>query len=211
LTCIVAGLDDRLKVAVPVYGCGFLGEDSVWKAGSLAKMSPDARARWLREFDPSQYLPGVGCPILFLDGSNDFAYPLDSLRASYRLVNPRFRHVSVILNLPHGHIWTFKEVDSFVDSVLRNGTPLPLLGPMKIEGDNASARVTSREAIKQAQLHYTTDTGEWQKRRWQSVPAELHSDVVSATLPPQRPLVCYLSVNDEHGLRVSTEHEELLP
>src|SRR5262249_55463954 len=24
LTCLVAGLDDRLKVAVPVYGCGFL-------------------------------------------------------------------------------------------------------------------------------------------------------------------------------------------
>ncbi len=23
LTCIVAGLDHRLKVAVPVYGCGF--------------------------------------------------------------------------------------------------------------------------------------------------------------------------------------------
>ncbi len=25
LTCIIASLDDRLKVAVPVYGCGFLG------------------------------------------------------------------------------------------------------------------------------------------------------------------------------------------
>ena len=30
LTCIVAGIDDRLKVAVPVYGCGFLHEDSAW-------------------------------------------------------------------------------------------------------------------------------------------------------------------------------------
>ena len=27
LTCIVAGLDDRLKFAVPVYGCGFLGDN----------------------------------------------------------------------------------------------------------------------------------------------------------------------------------------
>src|SRR5207245_682974 len=168
LTCIVAGLDNRLKVAVPVYGCGFLGEDSVWKTGSLAKMSSDARERWLHEFDPSQYLPGVACPILFLDGSNDFAYPLDSLRSSYRLVKPRLRHVSVILNLPHGHIWTFKEVDCFVDSVLRGWTPLPRLGPMKIKGDHVSAPVASRVAIKQAQLHYTTDSGEWQKRQWQT-------------------------------------------
>ena len=28
LTCIVAGLDERLAVAVPVYGCGFLHENS---------------------------------------------------------------------------------------------------------------------------------------------------------------------------------------
>jgi dienelactone hydrolase len=130
LTCIVAGLDDRLKVAVPVYGCGFLGEDSVWKKGSLAKMRPQARELWLHEFDPSQYLGNVRCPILFLDGSNDFAYPLDSLRASYRLVPPRFRHVSVIINLPHGHIWTFEEVDHFTDSFSRHGMPLPQLGSM---------------------------------------------------------------------------------
>ncbi len=43
LTCIVAGLDDRLKVAVPVYACGFLGEDSFWKSTALVKMQPEAR------------------------------------------------------------------------------------------------------------------------------------------------------------------------
>ena len=35
LTCIVAGLDDRFKVAMPVYGCGFLRENSVWKSGEF--------------------------------------------------------------------------------------------------------------------------------------------------------------------------------
>jgi dienelactone hydrolase len=209
LTCIVAGLDDRLKVAVPVYGCGFLGDDSVWKTTWLAKMRPEVRARWLRNFDPSQYLSGVNCPILFLNGSNDFAYPLDSYRASYRLVPAKFRHVSVVLDLPHGHIWTFDEVDVFVDSVLRGGTPLPRLGQTKINGDRVSAKVVSRLPIKRAALHYTTDTGEWQKRRWQTVPAELKRGTITARLPRQRPLVWYLTVTDERGLRVSTEHEEL--
>ena len=209
LTCIVAGLDDRLKVAVPVYGCGYLGENSAWKAGSLAKMSPEARARWLRDFDPSQYLRGVNCPILFLNGSSDFAYPLDSYRASYRLVPARFRHVSIVLNLPHGHIWTFDEVDAFVDSVLRHGTPLPCLGPMKIRGDTVTAKVVAPVPIKEAALRYTTDTCEWQKRRWESAPAEFGHGAITARLPPQRPLVCYLSVTDQRALRVSTEHEEL--
>src|ERR1043165_853037 len=30
LTCIVSGVDPRFKFAVPVYGCGFLGDNSVW-------------------------------------------------------------------------------------------------------------------------------------------------------------------------------------
>ncbi len=209
LTGIVAGLDDRLKVAVPVYGCGFLGDNGVWKATSLAKMSPEARARWLRDFDPSQYLGGVNCPILFLNGSNDFAYPLDSYRASYRLVPAQCRHVSVVLNLPHGHIWTFDEVNVFVDSALRGGVPLPRLGPMKIDRDSISAKVVAPVPIKEATLRYTTDTGEWQKRHWETAPAEMGNGAVSARLPAQRPLVWYLAVTDARGLRVSTEHEEL--
>jgi dienelactone hydrolase len=209
LTCIVAGLDDRLKVAVPVYGCGFLGDDSFWKATSLAKMRPDARDRWLWNFDPSQYLGGVNCPILFLNGSNDFAYPLDSYRASYRLVPPRLRHVCVVLNLPHGHIWTFNEVDVFVDSVLRVSPPLPRLEQPKIDGDRVSVRVISPVPVKEAALNYTTDSGAWQTRHWQTVPGELKDNTIVARLPTQRPLVWYVAVTDERGLRVSTEHEEL--
>ena len=86
LTCILAGIDHRFKVAVPVYGCGFLHEDSYWKEPILDKMSLELRERWVRCFDPSRYLPGVRCPILFLNGTNDFAYPLDSYRKCFDLV-----------------------------------------------------------------------------------------------------------------------------
>jgi cephalosporin-C deacetylase-like acetyl esterase len=208
LTCIVAALDHRLKVAVPVYGCGFLGEDSYWKATALAKMRPDARDRWLRDFDPSQYLSGVKCPMLFLNGTRDFAYPLDSYRASYRLVPAHLRHVSVIPDLPHHHIWTFAEVDQFVDSVLRHGAPLPCLRAPAIHRDLVTATVVSSAPIKQASLLYTTDTGEWQKRRWGTLPAEINGETIVAHLPGQRPLTWYLLVTDAQGLRASTEHEE---
>src|SRR5579872_941274 len=86
LTCIFAGLDDRLKAAVPVYGCGFLHEDSFWKEPRFDKMDTDRRKRWVEAFDPSRYLGNVKCPILFLNGTNDFAYTLDSYRKSYQLV-----------------------------------------------------------------------------------------------------------------------------
>lgn len=206
LTCIVAGLDDRLKLAVPVYGCGFLGENSYWKPNSLARMRPDSRALWLRDFDPSSYLSGVECPILFLNGSNDFAYPLDSYQKCYRLVADRWRRVSVVLNLPHGHIWTFAEVDQFADHVLRGGPALPQLQPMQITGRQVTAAFTSTTTVKQAALNFTSDPGPWQKRRWQTVPAEINGNTITATLPEPRPLVFFLTLADERNTRMSTEH-----
>jgi hypothetical protein len=115
----------------------------------------------------------------------------------------------VVLNLPHGHIWTFNEVDVFVDSVLRGSPPLPRLEQPKIDGDRVSVKVISPAPIKEAALDYTTDSGAWQMRHWQTFPAEWKDNTIVARLPGQRPLVWYVAVTDERGLRVSTEHEEL--
>lgn len=207
LTCIVAGIDDRLKVAVPVYGCGFLYDNSVW-LDRFASMNPGQRQRWVDHFDPSRYLPGVKCPILFLNGSNDFAYPLDSYQKSYELAGGPVT-LSVRVRLPHGHIWTFREVDCFVDSVLKEGEPLPRIEPMKVASSVVTAAFNSKVPVKRAELNYTADAGEWQKRVWKSVPAEIVKGRITAALPVERPLVCYLSVTDERDVTVSTPHVTL--
>ena len=122
LTCIVAGLDSEHKAAVPVYGCGFLHENSHWVAPQFSKMSDDRRRRWVEHFDPSRYLGLVRCPMLFVNGTCDFAYPLDSYRKSYQLV-PAPVSLAVQINRPHGHIWTFPEVDAFMDHHLNATHP----------------------------------------------------------------------------------------
>jgi dienelactone hydrolase len=208
LTCIVAGLDARLKVAVPVYGCGFLHENSCWLQPNFGPMSDAQRARWVNLFDPSKYLGGVACPILFLNGSNDFAYPLDSYQKSYRLVRGDMT-LAVRIGLPHGHIWTFPEVDHFVDSVLKRSEPLAKLSSMKIANGTATASFSSRVPITKAELHFTTDTGPWQKRAWKTIPADVANGEATAKLPAIRPLVCFLSVTDQREILVSTPHQEL--
>jgi dienelactone hydrolase len=209
LTCIVAGVDGRLKVAVPVYGCGFLHENSCW-LGIFEKMEPGQRDRWVAVFDPSRYLSGVSCPILFVNGTNDFAYPLDSYRKSYRCVPGRV-DVRIEVNMPHGHPqgWAPKEIGWYVDSVLTGGDPLPRLGPIRTVDGVASAETTAKVPLEGGQLHYTTDTGPWQKRAWHTVDARRTGDVVEADLPAERPIVYYLSVTDERGAMVGTEHEVL--
>ena len=203
LTCIVAGLDHRFKAAVPVYGCGFLGENSVWKDGSLARMTPEARELWLETFDPAQYLGGTRCPILFLNGTHDFAYPLDSHQKSYRLVRPDLRHVSIVMKLPHGHIWTFPEVDQFIDRTLAK-QPFPKIGPLKIHGQTITA--TSTAPLQSATLNYTTNTGPWQKRDWTTIPATITNKTISAQIPSTAPLTYFLSATTADNLRISSEY-----
>lgn len=207
LTCLVASLDDRLKVAVPVYGCGFLADNSVWTQPRFTPMTPELRERWVTQFDPSSYLSQVRCPILFLNGTNDFAYPLDSYRKSYRLVQASLRTVAVIPRLPHGHIWTFPEVDLFIDGQLNGGQALATIGPLQQTGVQLKATVQSAAEIREAQLHYTTADGTWQNREWKSLPATLTDGTISATIP-ENARAYYLAAKDARGVTVSSEHRE---
>jgi len=216
LTCLVASLDHRFQVAIPVYGCGFLGDNSVWRDGSLAAMTAPSRALWLSQFDPSQYLSQVRCPILFLNGTTDFAYPLDSYQKSYSLVPERFRHTAIVTNLPHGHIWTFREVDAFVDHAVKIGGAKPLAAAGKVQlrphgksdpsrAEEIEVQVDSVVPLKEALLCYTTDSGPWNRRQWFTSPARIQGSKISAQLPSQGPIVAYLALIDERGLRISSD------
>ncbi|MSR32055.1 MAG: acetylxylan esterase [Gemmataceae bacterium] len=206
LTCIVAGLDDRLKAAVPVYGCGFLQDNSAWKANYFDKMDPATRDKWVKAFDPSQYLPGVKCPIMFLNGTNDFAYPLDSYLKCFNLVKSE-KILSVRVRLPHGHIWTFKEVDTFIDSHLKGEKPLVALTSMIVTDSKVFIQFPAPVKVVKGQLHYALAEGPWQKREWKTLPAEIEVGKVSAPLPKQKPLVFFLSVVDERGVETSSPHQ----
>jgi len=209
LTCIVAGLDDRLKVAAPVYGCGFLHHNSVWMP-RFKEMKPEQKDRWVKNFDPSQYLPGVECPILFVNGTNDFAYPLDSYQKSYRAV-PGKTDLCVKIRMQHSHVdgWAPQEIGLYFDSVLTAGKPLAKISKVNIAAEVATATFKSQVPVVSAQWHFTTDVGAWQKRNWKSIEAQLDGKIITVKLPSQRPLVGYFTVRDQRGAMISTEHVEL--
>lgn len=208
LTCIIAGLDHRFKAAVPVYGCGFLHENSTWLASQLRPMSEERRNRWVENFDPSRHVGGATCPMLFLTGTRDFAYPMDSLQKTYGLVKTPVT-LSVETNRMHGHFWRFPEVDAFIDSHVSTGQPLTKVGELKTKNGRATAKATPPAPLAKAQLDWTADTGAWQKRVWKSEPAEISGDTISAAIPTNRPLVIQLYVTDARGLSVTTPHVEL--
>lgn len=225
LTCIVAGVDERFKVAVPVYGCGFIHENSVWVDGYFKKMSDEQRDRWVKHFDPSSYLKNVSCPILFVNGTNDFAYPPDSYHKSYSLVDAKLRHLRITVNMPHGHPagWAPPEIGLFVDSVLKEGKPLASIrwdegrGDDRGTGDKPHAVLSYSVPVHEAQFHFTTEEGPWQKRQWKTTAAKIQHTggrtLVEADLPSLEnlPVTTYFfTIKDERGAIVSSGYEGAL-
>jgi dienelactone hydrolase len=213
LTCIIADVDDRFRFAAPVYGCGFLGDNSAWLK-NFEQMGKETAAKWLGLWDPSRYLPRAKMPFLWVTGTNDFAYPFDSLQKSYR--QPRAPHTLCIrVRMPHGHGPAGEgpeEIRALADSILRNGKPLARIASQSRKGDQLTVTFESRMPITKAELNFTKDTGVWQKRNWETIPAALDTAKrrAAATIPAGA-TVFYLNLTDTQGLVVSSEHIEAKP
>ncbi|MGB8167495.1 MAG: prolyl oligopeptidase family serine peptidase [Chthoniobacteraceae bacterium] len=210
LTSILAGVDQRYKFAVPVYGCGFTNEHTF--ASSLEKLGPENAARWMQWWDPSSYLAAATMPILWVNGTNDFAYTMNAWQKSYRL--PQSSHTLCLRpRMPHGHGAAGegpKEIHVFAESIVNGGELLPIITDQGREGRKAWATFDSARPIPKAELHYTKDTGPWPKRLWEATPATIAEGVVTAELP-EGTRVYFLNLTDDRDCVVSSEHEELEP
>jgi dienelactone hydrolase len=205
LTCIVAGLDNRFKAAVPVYGCGFLHENSVWLK-EFDKMTQEQRKKWIQLWDPSMYIGSAAMPVFFVNGTNDFAYPLDSYAKTYGLVNSK-RNFRITVNMPHGHKqgWAPKEIGLFVDQYLKGDIPLPtIMRPELAEGE-VRVKVKSKTALTSANLHYTKGTVPINKLDWESMSARVEGKRIIAPAPPDEATIWFLTVSDSREAVVSSE------
>jgi len=206
LTCIVAGIDSRFRAAVPVYGCGYLNENSTW-LNHFARMSPEQKKRWVTLWDPQQYLPAVSMPILLVNGTNDFAYPLDSYMKSYQAVPADVhKQLSITVKMPHGHQagWKPPQIGHFMDQWLKRGEPLPMVGQPKRDGDQVKLTYDTASVAKAA-IHWTVDDKAVNKHDWKTAQATVQEDIILAPAPPKEAKLWYLTVQTEDGSLVSTE------
>jgi dienelactone hydrolase len=209
LTTIAASIDPRFRFVVPVYGCGFLGEDSFWLP-AFEKMGFEKSRKWLKLWDPSVYLSRAKMPFLWVDGTNDFAYPFDSLQKSYRL--PRGpRTLSFHLRMEHSPPAGERpeEIYAFADQHMKSGTPLANVSSIALNGRSAQIRYKSAVPLAKAELLYTRNEGAWKDRLWQVVPAEIleGKDTIRAIVPDGT-RVCFFNLIDNRGLIVSSDYQE---
>ena len=180
----VAGLDPRFRFAIPVYGCGFMNEESSALNFEHPRMTPERCSRWYELWDPGLYLPNANLPVLFFSGSNDFAFPPDALQKSVDAVPHPGKRLSVRVAYPHGmtQCWNEETIFDFADSVIGK-RPLPSLSKVELNGNEVSVRVECERKIRLAELNFTRATGYWQDRIWNRVPVQPEHDRLTARIP----------------------------
>ncbi len=205
LTSIVAGLDNRFKAAVPVYGCGFLYENSGW-LHAFEEMTPQQKSRWITLWDPSCYIGSTTIPIFFVNGTNDRFYRLDSYSKTYQLVktNGNYR---ITVNMPHSHQagWAPPEIGLFIDQYINEGLPLPIIAAPRLTNGQIKAEVQTRTTLTAATLHYTTGTIPINELTWQSIPARIENQAIIAPVPPQDAAIWFLTATDNRNATVSSK------
>ena len=208
LTSMIMGIDSRYAAAIPVYGCGFITDNSTWKDNGYGGTDPADMLLWREKWDPMHYLPNAQMPSLWVTGTNDFAYPLDSFQKSYQSVSGT-ADLAVIHEMEHGHNagWDPVEIHTFTDSLFRDGAPFAQVVSCNIQDGVLNAEVESVRPLMRAEILFTLATGMWQDRKFNILPAELKANAACAEISNMT-TVAFLNVYDDRGLVCSTPHFE---
>lgn len=209
LSCIAAAVDKRFCFAVSVYGCGYLLE--TYFEPSLMSQGRERAEKWVNNWDPANYLKEARLPFLWVNGSNDFAYPLNAWQKSYQLPKGE-RTVCAILRMRHGHGGPGEnpeEISVFANTYCKGGLPLLKITSEGTDGDYAWVEFKTSVPVKKAELNFTCDTGNWSKRKWETTSAELRASNKVAALIPKGSTAYYFNIFDERNCIVSSEHKEM--
>lgn len=195
LTTIVAGIDDRFAVAVPVYGAGFLERASEWTERLRANDPPTIEA-WVRRWDPARFAPFGRPPILFLNGRNDRFYYVESHSETALAYGGSHRALSYV-PIGHGHGGPGEaplEILAAVRQYCEGGPAIPRFVQDRIAGGTLTATFVDT-GLAQEDFILWTDADPAvpaNKRIWKEAPAafDAANGSVSGSVPKQATWAC---------------------
>lgn len=209
LTSLAVGIDPRFRCAAPVYGCGFVSDGSAWTVnGELTKLTDCQRRFWRGNWDPAAVLPRARAPILWLNGTNDFAYWPPAWQQS-AAATAGSRQLCMKLRWPHGHIpeaEQTREVESFFNAHLADGAPMLTISAPETNESRIAATYGAERPLRTAALVVTVDQRAWPERQWHTLPASVDSSLrrVSAVLPDET-TAAFLSLVSDDWLYTSSD------
>lgn len=206
-TCIVSGLDNRFKAAVPVYGCAFQDE-IIFKKHLNSRMKEEGKKIWMSKIDPKNYLIFSQCPTLFINGNKDGCFDIMPFNKTTQLIPEKNRYIRITPNMGHDHPtgWQPAEIAAFFNSIFKGGIPLPKISGVEKLPGAIKFSYESPSSLKNANFYYTNDTVNINaERSWQSIPGKIFEDRIECPYPKEGFIMGFLYVNDIMDLGVSSE------
>ena len=205
LTACALGIDERFRFAVPVYGCAYLRDHSAW-AGQIKSLGRLGE-RWDELWDAHNFLPNGRMPVLWVTGSNDHFFPLDSLQRGYDLPEPA-PYLAVRVRMPHGHPPTGdpKEIRMFADHFAFGRPAYPELKVtcadrlLKVSWNGFGRKVAKAELVTTA-----SDARNWEKRPYAAKEIAFDEASLSAEVPADT-VIGWVNLTFDDGLIASTRH-----
>jgi dienelactone hydrolase len=212
LTEIAAAQDGRFRLVAPVYGSGFLGENSFWLEEVFQGMPPEVVEKWIALWDPSQYAGRIRMPVLFCNGTNDTHFRLDGWRKTYESV-PGSPFLSLKVRMPHCHFpdGDPKEIQVFADSLLKGMSPLLTISKCGARKNEAEVAWSATVRVRDAELVYTLDSTNWIDRVWQVAPAKIRGNSSASARIPDGAIAWFFNLRDERDCVVSSRVQDVPP
>lgn len=109
-TLTTSGVDDRLKCAIAIYGCGFLNECKTYFHSVYRKGDPI--------WDPANYAAAAKFPILLINGDNDKHFSLNSSSYTYKVLKKGYLSVHHGLKHSQEDGDSIKQAYNFAEHIL---------------------------------------------------------------------------------------------
>ena len=146
-------------------------------------------------------------PVLWVTGSNDYFFPLDSLQRGYDLL-PKAPRLAVRVRMPHGHppYGDPAEIRAFADHFAFGKPALPEFSTA-LDERRLSVKWNGfgRKAVR-AELIYTASSDDnWSKREYKADSIPFANDTLSVDVP-KGALLFWVNVTFDDGIVASTRH-----
>lgn len=206
LTCVAAAVDHRFHFAITSYGCGFLHESEGLNFDAVPNSH---RESIIALWDPSNYLPQVQIPFLWLNGTNDPFFPLDVWEKSASLpVGPIVRRIDPKMEHGHKHTWQIEDIYTFAQAIVMETGVFPKIQKPSVTAGLATALCNPDMQGAVATLHFTTDRGLQKDREWRETPATLNDGKIQASIP-QGASALFFNITPPSGMSISSPYLDL--
>lgn len=217
LTWMITGFDRRVKVAVPIYGCGYNYDRRNVQWG-LTPITEEL-ALFQRVLSSEAHAPYVRCPVLFLDATNDFHGLMDRAYETLAAVDAPVRQAFTPRYNHHIEPQQGKNLTLWMDRHLKDGPAWP--EPPRIdvtlnEGGIPQATVSpgDSETVDTVEVFYSMGDKRPQARFWRRARVRERGEPLVAQLPVMDTwdqMHVFASVTWRSGICLSSKLRDVIP